>query len=76
MPPYVKQLIQALAEEYTVQYYQESLGHTILSDCFVLNNFCIKVDRLEGLDQLSQEDFNILLNAIRDMYVVLKGYTL
>lgn len=69
-PSYITELYNALNNEYAVQYYEEYDGEYTMCDCFILNGFCIKIDRLP-VKELSKEDMNILLNSIRDIYIIL-----
>lgn len=71
MPTYVKDLYKKLLTEYSVKYYEERTGEYTYCDCFILNGFCIKIDRLD-IDILSQEDMCILTNSIRDIYNILR----
>ena len=70
MIPYLEELYEKLSAEYSVTYYTELSGEHVLHDCFILNGFCIKLDRLD-VDTLSSEDMVILLNAIHDTYKML-----
>lgn len=70
MPQYIRDLWNLLEQEFTVRYYEERVGDTLYLDCLILNGFCIKIDRLP-VDKLSAKNMNILVNSVRDIYVVL-----
>lgn len=69
-PKYVTDLYELLNDDYNVQYFEEYDGEYTVCDCFILNGFCIKIDRLP-VKELSHEDMHILLNSIRDIYIIL-----
>lgn len=71
MIPYTKQLYEVLSAEYSVEYYTELDGEHVLHDCFVLNGFCIKIDRVNLTEELPPDQLNILLSSIRDLHTVL-----
>lgn len=71
-PTYIKQLFTMLEDEYSVDYYQELDMEYVIFDCFILNGFCIKIDRLP-VDDLSKEDMSILVNSVRDLYITLNN---
>lgn len=74
VPEYIQQLITVLSEYYTVEYYIEQCGNNI-TDCFILNSFCIKYDRIPEIKhQLSQANLRILVNSVHDTYMVLTDY--
>ncbi|MDD5417140.1 MAG: hypothetical protein PHU12_04155 [Candidatus Aenigmarchaeota archaeon] len=71
VPEYIKQLISALSEHYLVEYYIEQWDTTVF-DCFILNGFCIKINRMSEIQHtISQSNLRILINAIQDIYTVL-----
>ena len=70
MPTYARELYDLLVAEYSVRYYEERAGEYTYCDCFILNGFCIKIDRLD-IDELSPADMTILMNSVRDLYTVL-----
>lgn len=64
IPFYIYTLLDKLHSEYSeVDYYLETDNEYTLTDCFICDRICIKVDRLP-LDNLSHHDMTLLFDSI------------
>ena len=71
VPPYNMDILNKLGETHKIHYYIEESGNYI-TDCYIIDGFLIKLNRFPKIITITEEDLNVLIEAIEDLLKQLK----